>query len=51
MSLIRIITQFVSLFTFLESFDGLRVVPSEVQVWSHHPFTFGGTPSKHRGIL
>ena len=41
----------VSLFTFLESFDGLRVVPSEVQAWSHHPFTIGCTPSKHRGIL
>ena len=41
MSLMILIFQFVSLFTFLESFGGLRVVPSEVQAWSHNPFTFG----------
>ena len=51
LALIRLTMQFVGLFTFLETFDGLRVVPLEVQVWSHHPFTSGGTPSKHRGIL
>ena len=50
-SLIRLTIHFVSLFTFLELFDGLGVGPLEVQVWSHHPFTSGGTPSKHRGIL
>ena len=30
LALDRLTIQFVSLFTFLESFDGLRVVPPEV---------------------
>ena len=30
LALARLTIQFVSLFTFLESFDGLRVVPPEV---------------------